>query len=131
MQESWLRLNRARPDTTDAEKLRHLLLVTVRHTALNMRRSRLAEPAEIALEIVDLRDRSVENPAVRGAVHQDRLGAEHLRDFRQDSCSSLCYQKVGKDTQQRIGRNTGESIRSSAFLSYAQLTLRIIRPFIL
>ena len=31
-------------------------------------------------------------------VHQDRLGAEHLRDFRQDSCSSLCYQKVGKDT---------------------------------
>lgn len=55
-------------------------------------------------------------------VHQDRLGAEHLRDFRQDSCSSLCYQKVGKDTQQRIGRNTGESIRSSAFQSYAQLT---------
>ena len=40
VQESWLRLNRARPDTTDAEKLRHLLLVTVRHTALNM-----AEPA--------------------------------------------------------------------------------------
>lgn len=40
VQESWLRLNRARPDTTDAEKLRHLLLVTVRHTALNMRRSR-------------------------------------------------------------------------------------------
>ena len=36
VQESWLRLNRARPDTTDAEKLRHLLLVTVRHTALNM-----------------------------------------------------------------------------------------------
>ena len=33
VQESWLRLNRARPDTTDAEKLRHLLLVTVRHTA--------------------------------------------------------------------------------------------------
>ena len=27
VQESWLRLNRARPDTTDAEKLRHLLLV--------------------------------------------------------------------------------------------------------
>ena len=25
VQESWLRLNRARPDTTDAEKLRHLL----------------------------------------------------------------------------------------------------------
>ena len=45
VQESWLRLNRARPDTTDAEKLRHLLLVTVRHTALNMRRSRRAEPA--------------------------------------------------------------------------------------
>ena len=44
VQESWLRLNRARPDTTDAEKLRHLLLVTVRHTALNMRRSRRAEP---------------------------------------------------------------------------------------
>lgn len=40
VQESWLRLNRARPDTTGAEKLRHLLLVTVRHTALNMRRSR-------------------------------------------------------------------------------------------
>ncbi|OLA23484.1 MAG: hypothetical protein BHW25_07585 [Faecalibacterium sp. CAG:82-related_59_9] len=36
VQESWLRLNRARPDTTDAEKLRHLLLVTVRHTALNV-----------------------------------------------------------------------------------------------
>ena len=34
VQESWLRLNRARPDTTDAEKLRHLLLVTVRHTAV-------------------------------------------------------------------------------------------------
>ena len=34
VQESWLRLNRARPDTTDAEKLRHLLLVTVRHTCL-------------------------------------------------------------------------------------------------
>lgn len=47
VQESWLRLNRARPDTTDAEKLRHLLLVTVRHTALNMRRSRRAEPAEV------------------------------------------------------------------------------------
>lgn len=43
VQESWLRLNRARPDTTDAEKLRHLLLVTVRHTALNMRRSRRAD----------------------------------------------------------------------------------------
>lgn len=49
VQESWLRLNRARPDTTDAEKLRHLLLVTVRHTALNMRRSRRAEPAEDAV----------------------------------------------------------------------------------
>ena len=48
VQESWLRLNRARPDTTDAEKLRHLLLVTVRHTALN-RRSRRAEPAEDAV----------------------------------------------------------------------------------
>lgn len=48
VQESWLRLNRARPDTTDAEKLRHLLLVTVRHTALNMRRSRRAEPTEDA-----------------------------------------------------------------------------------
>ena len=45
VQESWLRLNRARPDTTDAEKLRHLLLVT----ALNMRRSRRAEPAEDAV----------------------------------------------------------------------------------
>ena len=45
VQESWLRLNRARP----AEKLRHLLLVTVRHTALNMRRSRRAEPAEDAV----------------------------------------------------------------------------------
>ena len=42
VQESWLRLNRARPDTTDAEKLRHLLLVTVR-------RSRQAEPAEDAV----------------------------------------------------------------------------------
>jgi len=42
-------LARARPDTTDAEKLRHLLLVTVRHTALNMRRSRQAEPAEDAV----------------------------------------------------------------------------------
>ena len=41
VQESWLRLNRARPDTTDAEK--------VRHTALNMRRSRRAEPAEDAV----------------------------------------------------------------------------------
>ena len=41
VQESWLRLNRARPDTTDAEKLRH--------TALNMRRSRRAEPAEDAV----------------------------------------------------------------------------------
>lgn len=49
VQESWLRLNRARPDTTDAEKLRHLLLVTVRHTALNMRRSRRAKPAEDAV----------------------------------------------------------------------------------
>ena len=49
VQESWLRLNRARPDTTDAEKLRHLLLITVRHTALNMRRSRRAEPAEDAV----------------------------------------------------------------------------------
>ena len=49
VQESWLRLNRARPDTTDAEKLRHLLLVTVRPTALNMRRSRRAEPAEDAV----------------------------------------------------------------------------------
>lgn len=46
VQESWLRLNRAKPDTTDAEKLRHLLLVTVRYTALNMRRGRWAEPAE-------------------------------------------------------------------------------------
>lgn len=49
VQESWLRLNRARPDTTDAEKLCHLLLVTVRHTALNMRRSRWGEPAEDAV----------------------------------------------------------------------------------
>lgn len=49
VQESWLRLNRAKPDTTDAEKLRHLLLVTVRHTALNMRRSRWGEPAEDAV----------------------------------------------------------------------------------
>lgn len=49
VQESWLRLNRAQPDTTDAEKLRHLLLVTVRHTALNMRRSRWVEPAEDAV----------------------------------------------------------------------------------
>ena len=46
VQESWLRLNRARPDTTDAEKLRHLLQVTVRQTALNMRRRRRAEPDE-------------------------------------------------------------------------------------
>ncbi len=49
VQESWLRLNRAKPDTSDVEKLRHLLLVTVRHTALNMRRGRWAEPAEDAV----------------------------------------------------------------------------------
>ena len=35
VQESWLRLNRARPDTTDAEKLRHLLLVTAVFAALS------------------------------------------------------------------------------------------------
>lgn len=49
VQESWLRLNRARPDTTDAEKLRHLLLITVRHTALNMRRKHWDETAEDAV----------------------------------------------------------------------------------
>ena len=49
VQESWLRLNRARPDTTDAEKLRHPPLGTVRHTALNMRRSRRPAPAEHAV----------------------------------------------------------------------------------
>ena len=38
VQESWLRLNRARPDTTDAEKLRHLLL----HAATVRQRSRRA-----------------------------------------------------------------------------------------
>lgn len=36
-QESWLRLNRAWPDTTDAEKLRHLLLVTVRQRSRRAR----------------------------------------------------------------------------------------------
>ena len=45
------KLAAAEPGTAryDAEKLRHLLLVTVRHTALNMRRSRRAEPAEDAV----------------------------------------------------------------------------------
>lgn len=37
VQESWLRLNRAWPDTTDAEKLRHLLLVTVRQRSRRAR----------------------------------------------------------------------------------------------
>ena len=45
VQESWLRLNRVRPDTTDAEKLRHLLLVTVRHTARTGRRCSICRPA--------------------------------------------------------------------------------------
>lgn len=49
VQESWLRLNRARPDTTDAEKLRHLLLITVRYTALNMRWKHWDETAEDAV----------------------------------------------------------------------------------
>ena len=57
-----------------------------------------------------------------GKLLSGLLGVQGEADDRQDSCSSLCYQKVGKDTQQRIGRNTGESIRSSAFQSYAQLT---------
>ena len=54
VQESWLRLNRARPDTTDAEKLRHLLLITVRHTALNMRRKHWDETAEDVVDAAPL-----------------------------------------------------------------------------
>ena len=37
VQESWLRLCKVKSlDTSDAEKLRHLLVLVVRHTALNM-----------------------------------------------------------------------------------------------
>ena len=65
VQESWLRLNRARPDTTDAEKLRHLLLVTVRHTALNMRRQEKLERSEAvrcllaAMQALEETDRAI------------------------------------------------------------------------
>ena len=42
VQESWLRLNRARPDTTDTEKLRHLLTFRFKkHSRYNLPSERL------------------------------------------------------------------------------------------
>ena len=47
VQQSWLRLQgMSKLETSDAEKLRHLVMITVRHTACNMRRKRSAVPVD-------------------------------------------------------------------------------------
>ena len=63
-------------------------------------------------------------------VHQDRFCAEHFRNFSQYACASLCNQEIGEHTQQWVGRNAGETVRTTAFQSHTKFGQRYIGTFV-
>ena len=67
---------------------------------------------------------------VFATVHQDSLCTEHFRHFGQYACAALCNQEIGEHTQQRICRNTGETVGTAAFQTYTELGQRNIGTFV-
>ena len=76
---------------------------------------RLFVTFEIIFKRIDQIYGFVKNLFVLTAVHQQRLCAKHFRNFRKDGCASFGNQHVRKCADNRIGSDSGKSVRTSAF----------------
>jgi hypothetical protein len=86
---------------------------------------------EVVLEVIDERNGLVEELTVLATVHKDCLCTEHLRDLGEYACATLCYEPVRELAFERVGGNARESIRTTAFKSYTELTYRHINSLVL
>ena len=57
---------------------------------------------------------------VLAAVHQDRLGAEHLGDLGQDGRAALGDDPVGEHAQERVRRDAAEAVGAAALEADAE-----------
>ena len=65
---------------------------------------------EVVLDIVYHRNGLVEELLCTTTVHQNCLGTEHLRHFRQHGCTALSHEPVAEFAYQGIGSDTRESV---------------------
>ena len=85
---------------------------------------------KVSLKVVDQAHGFPEQFLVPAPVHQDRLGAEHLRHLRQDRGSAHGGQPVAEYADGRIRRNAAQSVRSAALETHGQLIRRAGHPFV-
>lgn len=78
---------------------------------------RLVVADEIFLEVVHDTDDAVENLRGRRALHQQPLGAEHFRDFRENGAAARCRDAIGDASHQRIRADAAETVGAAAFQS--------------
>ena len=68
----------------------------------------------------------LEQVFVFATVHQDCFRTEHFGNFRQYACATLCNQEIGEHAEQRVCRNTGETIGTTTFQAYTKFGQRNI-----
>ena len=77
---------------------------------------------EVLLEAVDHLLSLDEDIAVDAAVHQEALGAEHLRHFGQDGGAAPLAHHIGEAADGGVGSDAGQAIRAAALHADHQLT---------
>jgi hypothetical protein len=85
---------------------------------------RFAMVGEIALEAVHQADDFAKHARVGGAVHQQLLGAENLRNLGEDRGAARFGHDVAHPPDQRIGGEAGKAVRTAAFDAEHQLGKR-------
>ena len=76
---------------------------------------------EILLEAVDHLDGLLEHLLILAAVHQEALGAEHLRDLGQHGGAAAGAQHIAETADGRVGGDAGQAVRAAALHADDQL----------
>ena len=86
---------------------------------------------EVVLEIIDERNCLIEELTVLATVHKDCLCTEHFWYLGEDACAALSYEPVGEFALKWVGGNARESVRATAFKTYAEFTYWNINALVL
>ena len=81
---------------------------------------RLTVREEILFEVIDHRDRLIEQLFRPTTVHQDRFSTKHLRHLGQHAGAALSHEPVAELSHKRIGCDTRETVRATTLQTHTE-----------
>ena len=72
-------------------------------------------------------DDVVEHRSLDGAIHQQLLGAEHLRNLRQQHAAADRRHAIGDAAEQRVGADAAEPVRPAALVAEHEVRRAALR----